>query len=618
MDAVEIKGQRLVKLRNPWGRKEWDGKWSDGSKEWTAEWMQLLKHEFGNDGVFWISYEDLLKKYQHFDRTRIFGSEWHITQQWTSVHVPWSADYHSTKFSLTLQKESPVVIVLSQLDETYFAGLEGSYSFELQFRVEKDGDDDNDYLVRSHGNYAMNRSVSTDITLEAGTYSILMKIIARPNSNFEIEEALPGYAENRREKLIQMGLSYDLAHAKGIIVESERERRERKEREKKRKARDREKLKKEMRERAMKDWTKRKALHKRDKKWQAKKARADARRMAQGRPIDEDEIADSMDAANGSERDAGREPLVLKSFSGEIIEMPSRKPPGVPEAVAAPDAEQDSVASAVTGITAERAAGAHDESTNNESAQDAEQDSIAAAVSRDAYPTPPLGSSASAADSVFQPLSEVLATADAESAEKPNEHGLELERPPTPIIQINGVDAVTDVRPLPNLPPLAPAEADLGRDTSVSAQPQTNGNLDTHAEPAPDREEEAEHSSETDSFPDFDYQTDLDMESDLDSDDRAARRRARPPRNPSPKTLPDDDDTYSEPWNAVCVVGLRVYSLVSGADITLEVVRPRIEDSDEDEDDEKRETVLDRDDPAKGAEVENSGRDSKEKSDVID
>jgi hypothetical protein len=616
MDAVEIKGQRLVKLRNPWGRKEWDGKWSDGSKEWTAEWMQLLKHEFGNDGVFWISYQDLLKKYQHFDRTRIFGPEWHITQQWTSVHVPWSADYHSTKFSLTLQKESPVVVVLSQLDETYFAGLEGSYSFELQFRVEKDADDENDYLVRSHGNYAMNRSVSTDITLEAGTYSILMKIIARPNSICEIEEALPGYAENRREKLIQMGLSYDLAHAKGIILETEREGQEREEREKKRKARDREKLKKEMRERARKDWTKRKALHKRDKKWQAKKARADARRMAQGRPIDEDEIADSMDAANGSERDTGKEPLVLKSFSGEIIEMPSRKPPAVPEAAAAPDTEQDSIANAVFGSGAEHAAGAQDERPNNESAQDAEQDSIAAAVSRDAYPTPPLVSSASAADSVVQPLSEVLATADAESAEKPSEDDLEL--PPTPIIQINGVDAVTDVRPLPNLPPPAPAEAELGPDTASPAHPQINGKLDAHAEPAPDRDEEAEQSSETDSFPDFDYQTDLDMDSDLDSDDRAARRRSRPPRDPSPKNLPDDDDSYSEPWNAVCVVGLRVYSLVSGADITLEVVRPRIEDSDNDEDDQKPETVLDRDDPAKGAEVENIGRDSKDEREVID
>jgi len=120
--------------------------------------------------------------------------------------------------------------VLSQLDETYFVGLEGAYTFELQFRLEKDGDDENDYLVQSHGNYAMNRSVSTDISLEAGTYWILMKVTARPNGSCEIEEALPTYVDTRREKLIQMGLSYDLAHAKGIIVETEKEKKEREER----------------------------------------------------------------------------------------------------------------------------------------------------------------------------------------------------------------------------------------------------------------------------------------------------------------------------------------------------------------------------------------------------
>lgn len=67
--------------------------------------------------VFWISYDDLLKRYQHFDRTRLFGSEWTITQQWTSLNVPWSADYHSTRFVIELTKTSPVVIVLSQVSE---------------------------------------------------------------------------------------------------------------------------------------------------------------------------------------------------------------------------------------------------------------------------------------------------------------------------------------------------------------------------------------------------------------------------------------------------------------------------------------------------------------------
>jgi hypothetical protein len=221
MEAREIDGQRLLKLRNPWGRTEWTGGWSDGSEEWTPEWMQKLNHRFGDDGVFWISYKDLLRHYQHFDRTRLFGPEWTISQQWTSVNVPWSVDYLDTKFKINLSKASPVVIVLQQLDERYFQGLEGQYEFSLQFRLHKD--DEEEYIVRSNGAYYMKRSVSTELDLEAGNYTVLLKVKATKLPNPKPEDVIRATCATRREKLLSIGLSYDLAHAKGQFREQQKE-----------------------------------------------------------------------------------------------------------------------------------------------------------------------------------------------------------------------------------------------------------------------------------------------------------------------------------------------------------------------------------------------------------
>ena len=53
--AVEYNGKRFVVVRNPWGKTEWTGRWSDGSKEWTQEWLEVLPklgHTFGDDGQF--------------------------------------------------------------------------------------------------------------------------------------------------------------------------------------------------------------------------------------------------------------------------------------------------------------------------------------------------------------------------------------------------------------------------------------------------------------------------------------------------------------------------------------------------------------------------------------
>ena len=53
--AIEHNDKKFVIIRNPWGRSEWTGAWSDGSKEWNAEWMSalpVLGHLFGEDGQF--------------------------------------------------------------------------------------------------------------------------------------------------------------------------------------------------------------------------------------------------------------------------------------------------------------------------------------------------------------------------------------------------------------------------------------------------------------------------------------------------------------------------------------------------------------------------------------
>ncbi|GAW25838.1 putative calpain family cysteine protease [Rosellinia necatrix] len=207
MRAVEIDGQRLVLLKNPWGQGEWKGPWSDGSKEWTAEWLTKLNHRFGDDGSFWISYDDLLRKYQAFDRTRLFGADWKVTSIWTTVSVPWTLDYHDSYFTFSLAKMGPVVLVLSQLDDRYYRGLEGQYRFELNFRLHKKGQED--YVVRSIAPYRQTRSVNVELELEAGEYTVLMKVNATRNLDLlPIEEVIRKYALDRRDKLVAVGMSY--------------------------------------------------------------------------------------------------------------------------------------------------------------------------------------------------------------------------------------------------------------------------------------------------------------------------------------------------------------------------------------------------------------------------
>lgn len=72
-----MQGIRLLRLRNPWGHYSWKGDWSDDSPIWTLQLREMLMPHGASDGVFWISFDDVLKYFDCIDicKTRVGWSE---------------------------------------------------------------------------------------------------------------------------------------------------------------------------------------------------------------------------------------------------------------------------------------------------------------------------------------------------------------------------------------------------------------------------------------------------------------------------------------------------------------------------------------------------------------
>ncbi|KIN05743.1 hypothetical protein OIDMADRAFT_38228 [Oidiodendron maius Zn] len=474
--AVEVDGKRFCLLRNPWGEYEWNGPWSDGSKEWTPEWMQKLNHRFGNDGSFWMSYEDLLQKYQTIDRTRLFVEDWKITQHWTSFNVSWATEYHSTKFAFTAEKRTSFVLVLSQLDDRYYCGLEGQYSFKLAFRVHKAGEED--YIVRSHVNYCMSRSVTAELDLDAGEYHVLVKIEAvKYDGSLAVEDVLRNNAKRRRDKLLRIGRAYDLAHAKGQIVESSEE----KEAREKLEAKEKEKKKKEMKDKLMKEKERRKHVENKETR---KTREAAAKRKAKAK-------ANSKKAQTEAKK--GEEKKENQKEGSET-----------------------------------------NEETRPEATQGKEDGNITKSESVEALsvsdPKPIENTALDSAPKEAEELSKVGETKESEpSTEKENNK--------------NGKDGETEA---------VPTEA-----ADANSKPETG---------APEDEDD-EDLSDIESIV-SDITTGV-----VEEAVEEARLAAETAATSEPPADEEEDEFEKDPWNAVAVVGLRVYS--KGSPVSIRVIRPK-------------------------------------------
>ncbi|TGO61118.1 hypothetical protein BOTNAR_0134g00170 [Botryotinia narcissicola] len=505
--AVETGGQRLVLLRNPWGEGEWKGAWRDGSKEWTPEWMKKLEHRFGDEGSFWMSYNDLLKKFQTFDRTRLFTDEWKVTQSWASMEVPWTVNYHDTKFSFTLDNAAPVMIVLSQLDGRYFCGLEGQYRFELSFRIHKAGEED--YIVRSHGNYWMRRSVTAELELPAGEYDVLMKVKAfKDGGSLPVEDVVRNNAKRRRDKLSRIGLSYDIAHAKGVVRETPEEKKARKEAEEKRK----DKARKEIKKRLKKE--KKKRVHNDNK---------------EKRKLQEQKIKRMAKAKTKKAKKEAKE-AALKAVEEEAKKAAEDIAKVIAERTAKDTSDKDSTADET--VVQVKSIEIESRDGENISANDASSDK-ASATEKPATISRLMSEAPENSTSTSGSANTVMGTGSSDDK----------------VIQVKAINV--DVK-------------------STRVTPQAAPTLTSLSIPIPPK-------ATIDDDDDSDLESICSDISDITvgvlDDVLETKAKAAPPPSPTKGDEEDEDEFEKDPWNAVLVVGLRVYSKESA--VTVQVKRER-------------------------------------------
>jgi calpain-15 len=127
LDVQEVDGNKLMQLRNPWGRKEWTGAWSDHSPLWTKRIKSIVKYKDADDGSFWMSFQDFVANFEDVYVCRFFDAN-HGWQPALSHRGSWVKGQNaggctnypscvtSPQYGLQLSARGQVVLTLSQDD----------------------------------------------------------------------------------------------------------------------------------------------------------------------------------------------------------------------------------------------------------------------------------------------------------------------------------------------------------------------------------------------------------------------------------------------------------------------------------------------------------------------
>jgi hypothetical protein len=107
---------RLCLVRNPWGKKEWTGDWSDHSDKWDDFIRaQIPNFKQANDGCFWMSFEDY-DKFFYITTVCYYNNRFKHSQVASDIQ---KGEVGMALLTLDHTIRKPVCLTLDQLNARY-------------------------------------------------------------------------------------------------------------------------------------------------------------------------------------------------------------------------------------------------------------------------------------------------------------------------------------------------------------------------------------------------------------------------------------------------------------------------------------------------------------------
>jgi calpain-15 len=115
---------RLVELRNPWGKGEWKGEWSDRDRRWTPELAKAMNHSLKEDGKFLMPFKTFLKYFHDYQMCFFHDNYVYSAQRYNSK--PSAPSF----VHFQIRHPGPYFISINQINKRFFRSKDSNFPFK--------------------------------------------------------------------------------------------------------------------------------------------------------------------------------------------------------------------------------------------------------------------------------------------------------------------------------------------------------------------------------------------------------------------------------------------------------------------------------------------------------